>query len=50
MAAFLDWHLIYRDEIDVALFASEVPTDQILRQNIFRDPLGNVIYLEIVKK
>jgi len=50
MEAFMDWQLFYRDEAEVAAFAGEVPPDQIAQQQLYRDPEGNVIYLELIRR
>jgi len=47
MEAFMDWTLIYRDESDVERFAELVPASEVASQRLFRDPPGNVVYLEL---
>jgi extracellular factor (EF) 3-hydroxypalmitic acid methyl ester biosynthesis protein len=50
MEAFMDWRLIYRDEVSVAAFAQEIPEGEIADRKLYRDPHRNVIYLELVKR
>ncbi len=50
METFMQWKLIYREEAEVAEFASLIPINEIAEQRLFWDEPHNVIYLEIVKK
>lgn len=50
MEAFMDWHLNYRTPEEVARFSEEIPPEEIRKQQMYKDPIGNVIYLEIFKK
>lgn len=50
MEAFMDWNLMYRDEGEVTAFLDEVDASQVQTMRTFRDPPGNVIYLEVTKK
>ena len=50
MEAFTDWFLIYRDEFDMAALTEEIGGDFIADSRIFRDPLKNLIFLEIQRK
>ena len=49
MEAIMDWNLIYRDEEEVARFASGIPYDRIAESSMTRDSGGNVVYLTIRK-
>ena len=49
MESFMAWRLIYRDESEMAEIAAAVPGAEVARQRTFRDPGGNVVYLEIEK-
>ena len=49
MEAIMDWNLIYRTEIEVARFVSEIPQDAIAETTITRDSGQNVIYLSLRK-
>ncbi len=50
METFMNWHLNYRDENLVSSFSMEISSEDLLNQKIYRDPFGNVIYLEIFKR
>lgn len=47
---FMQWRLIYRNESEVADFASNIKKDAISNQRLFWDAPQNVIYLEVIKK
>lgn len=49
METFMAWWLIYRDETEVADFATEIPVLEVAEQSLFRDSCNNVIFLEMVK-
>lgn len=49
MEAFMDWHLIYRDESQMNQLVCGIPEKSIKSQNLYRDPEGNVVYMEISK-
>lgn len=49
MESFMDWWLLLRDEAEVELFAEGLPAPEIASRRIFRDEIGKVIYLEVVK-
>jgi extracellular factor (EF) 3-hydroxypalmitic acid methyl ester biosynthesis protein len=49
METFMNWKLIFREETEVADFASLIPPNEIAEQRMFWDEPHNVIYLEIVK-
>lgn len=49
METFMDWHLIYRDEVGMEEVAAEIDRSRIARMEIFRDGPGNLVFLEIVK-
>ena len=45
----MDWNLTYRHERDMlALWASAIPSQQ-AETEVFRDPLGAVVYLRAFK-
>ncbi len=50
MEAFMDWNVIYRSEDEVAQFASLIPTEQIAEMEVYRDPCGSIIYLELTRR
>lgn len=50
MEAFMDWYLIYRDEVQVFDFMSELDMDEVEGFDIYSDPSGNVLYLKVNKK
>jgi hypothetical protein len=47
MEGFMDWSLILRDEQDLARIAKSAAPGCAL--SVFRDPYGNVAYLEMRK-
>ncbi|HRH43973.1 MAG TPA: class I SAM-dependent methyltransferase [Pyrinomonadaceae bacterium] len=47
---FAAWKLIYRNEAEVADFASLIAHETICSQRLFWDEPKNVIYLEVIKK
>ena len=47
MEAAMDWRLIYRDERQLRQFASEAPGVAV---ETFRDPDGNVVYLDLSRR
>lgn len=49
MEAFMDWHLIYRDEKQMEGLLDEIPGHQIREVKLYRDPMENVVYLEVIK-
>lgn len=49
MEAFMGWNLIYRSEAEVAALTQEINTIEIERAKTFRDPDGNIVYLEIIR-
>lgn len=49
MEAFMDWHLIYRDEIQMTKLTSEILNENISKIDMYRDPKGNVVYMEIIR-
>jgi len=50
MEAFLDWHLIYRDEQGMWELAEGLPDAQVESVRIFRDPPGNIVYLQVGRR
>ena len=49
MEAFMDWHLIYRDEAGLARLADHLPSDRIADARTYRDPHGNIVFLDITR-
>lgn len=49
MEAFMDWHLIYRDEKQMEGLLDQIPGHQIREIKLYRDPMENVVYLEVIK-
>lgn len=47
--AFLDWTLLCRDAREMAALASGIPPER-ASANVFTDPLGNVVYLELERR
>jgi extracellular factor (EF) 3-hydroxypalmitic acid methyl ester biosynthesis protein len=47
LESFMAWNLIYRDEAGMREVAAELPADRVASQRMFRDPGGNVVYLEV---
>jgi hypothetical protein len=50
MEAIMDWRLIYRDERDVEEFAADIPVNEIVSKQLFRDGPGNVVYLTLQRE
>ena len=50
MESFMAWRLIYRDEAGMREIAAAVPGGEVARQRVFRDPGGDVVYLEIERR
>lgn len=50
MEAYMDWMLNYRDETEVAGWASGIPSSEIAACDIWRDPHGSIIYLELQRR
>jgi protein-L-isoaspartate O-methyltransferase len=50
MEAVLDWHLIYRREFDMLELATHVDRSCLLSARTFRDPHGNIVFLELVRR
>ena len=49
MEAFMDWHLIYRGEKQMEDLLKEIPGAQIREVKLYRDPMENVVYMEVIK-
>lgn len=47
MEAFMDWSLIYRTEEELAALTSELPADRIASSASYRDPYGNIAFLDL---
>jgi extracellular factor (EF) 3-hydroxypalmitic acid methyl ester biosynthesis protein len=50
MEACMDWWLTYRTEREMESLTSEIPATDIASKRLFRDALGNLIYLEVVRR
>jgi hypothetical protein len=50
METFMDWYLIYRDEMELYGFMKELDMSQVASWNIHGDKYGNILYLTVVKK
>jgi hypothetical protein len=49
MDAFMDWHLIYRDEYDMAMLLADIDPAEIESYDVYSDPGGSIVCL-LVKK
>jgi hypothetical protein len=47
MEAFMDWNLIYRDEKGMEGVSEILPEDRIAKRETYRDPHGNIVFLDI---
>ncbi len=47
MEAFMDWWLIYRTDEEMKAVAQDIDNSQVAALNQFRDPFGNVTYLQV---
>ncbi len=50
MDTFMDWYLIYRDEMEMYGFMKELDMTQVASWDIHGDKYGNILYLTVVKK
>jgi SAM-dependent methyltransferase len=50
MEAFMDWWLLYREEHEVREWLQDVPRSELATHRLFRDDIGNLIYLEAVRR
>jgi SAM-dependent methyltransferase len=50
MEAFMDWWLIYREEHEVQEWLQDIPRSELAAHRLFRDEVGNLIYLEAVRR
>ncbi len=50
MEAFMDWWLIYREEPELREWLQDVPRNELASQRLFRDDLGNIAYIEAVRR
>jgi hypothetical protein len=50
MEALMDWWLIYRSPEDMADLRSVLPPAEIESSEVFLEPTGNVVFLEVVKR
>lgn len=50
METFMDWYLIYRDEMEVYGFMKELDMTQVASWDIHGDKYGNILYLTVNKK
>lgn len=49
MEAFMDWHLIYRNEADMWSLASALPQDEVADCQVFDDDVDTITYLLVTK-
>jgi hypothetical protein len=49
MESFMDWHLIYRDEYDMAKLTHAFDPGAVRRYDVYSDPTGAIVYLVIEK-
>jgi hypothetical protein len=47
MEAFIDWHLIYRNESEMEALLKDIPQTEADSIKIYRDPMENVVYMEV---
>lgn len=47
--AFMDWWLLHRDEAAVDALLADFPSSNISARQTYRDQLGNIVYLEVVR-
>jgi hypothetical protein len=50
MEAFMEWRLIYRAEQALAALAGHLPDAAVARRATYRDPHGNIIFLELERR
>lgn len=50
MEAYMDWHLIYRDEEQMSALLKEIGPEEIGNVKMYRDPMEKVVYMEVMKK
>lgn len=50
MEAIMDWWLVYRTPEQLESVADSIPPNEIASKRTFSDPLGNIVFLEIVRK
>lgn len=49
MEAIMDWRLTYRAATDLARLTARLPASGISRSETFADPLGNIVFLRVVR-
>ncbi len=49
MEACMDWWLIYRNEAQVDALSAEIDPACVRTKRLFRDPFGNIVFLEMVR-
>jgi extracellular factor (EF) 3-hydroxypalmitic acid methyl ester biosynthesis protein len=47
MESFMNWPLIYRTEQEMHGIADALPAAEVARRCVFRDPGGDIVYLEV---
>ena len=50
MEAYMDWHLIYRDEVEIEQLAEKIPPEQTSNIRTFRDSYKNFVFLELARR
>jgi SAM-dependent methyltransferase len=49
MELFMDWWLIYRDDVDLLQLADTVPARELARARVFHEPQGRIAFLELTR-
>jgi hypothetical protein len=47
--AFMNWHIVYRDENDLAKLSENIPPESIATARTFRDPYDNIVFLAVTR-
>ena len=50
LEAFMDWHLIYRNEAEMVELARAIPDQEVASLSTFRDPYQNLVFLEVHRR
>jgi hypothetical protein len=50
LEAFMDWHLIYRNEAEMVELARAIPDQEVSSLTTFRDPYQNLVFLEVHRR
>jgi extracellular factor (EF) 3-hydroxypalmitic acid methyl ester biosynthesis protein len=49
MEGFMDWRLTYRGEEEMVELGGDIPGEAVRSKRVFRDPLRNIVFLEITR-